>query len=292
MRNIFLFIRRYLAFFVFVFLQLVALWMLFKYNRVHRAVGMGVANEITGSINTQIDKVDDYFHQGQENIRVKRMNDSLINLLSSNFSFTDTSQIARTDSVQINDTTKGERRYLWRGAKVVYNTVNSEKNFLQIDRGSRYGIKDNMAVLNSDGAVVGQVVNVSENFAAVMSLLHIQNSVSAALKRTGESGRIVWDGKDPRFLLLEGISRSVPVKTGDTVITSRFSYNYPPGYMIGTIADIKNDAATGFFILKVRTAANFSTIQQVFIVENLQREEQMQLQKETEKKIDQQNRNR
>ena len=292
MRNIFLFIRRYIAFFVFVFLQLVALWMLFKYNRVHRAAGMGVANEITGTVNTQIDKVDDYFHQGQENIRVKRMNDSLINLLSSNFTFPDTSAAVRTDSVQVNDTTKGVRRFLWRGAKVVYNTVNFEKNYLQIDRGSKYGIKDNMAVLNSDGAVVGQVINVSDNFASIMSLLHIQNSVSAVLKTTGESGRIVWDGKDPRFLLLEGISRSVPVKKGDTVVTSPFSYNYPPGYMIGTIADIQNDASTGFFVLKVRTAANFSTIQQVFIVENLQREEQMQLQKETEKKIDQQNRNR
>lgn len=292
MRNIFLFIRRYLAFFVFVFLQLIALWMLFKYNRVHRAAGMGVANEITGTVNTQIDKVDDYFHQGQENIRVKRMNDSLINLLRSNFSFPDTSQTLRTDSIAINDTTKGVRRYLWRGAKVVYNTVNFEKNYLQLDKGSTYGIKDNMAVLNSDGAVVGQVVNVSANFAAVMSLLHIQNSVSAALKRTGESGRVVWDGKDPRFLLLEGISRSVPAKVGDTVVTSRFSYNYPPGYIIGTIADIQNDPATGFFILKVRTAANFSTIQQVFIVENLQREEQLQLQKETERKIDQQKTNR
>jgi len=291
MRNIFLFIRRYIAFFVFVFLQLVALWMLFKYNRVHRAAGMGVANEITGTINTQVDKVDDYFHQGQENLRVKRMNDSLINLLRSNFTFPDTSAAVRTDSVQIDDTTKGVRRYLWRGAKVVYNTVNYEKNYLQIDRGTNYGIKDNMAVLNSDGAVVGQVVNVSPNFASVMSLLHIQNSVSAAL-RSGESGRVVWDAKDPRFLLLEGISRSVPVEKGDTVVTSRFSYNYPPGYIIGTIADIQKDPATGFYILKVKAAANFNTIQQVFVVENLQREEQLQLQKETERKINQQNRNR
>ena len=292
MRNIFLFIRRYVAFFVFVFLQLVALWMLFKYNRVHRAAGMGVANEITGTINTQVDKLDDYFHQGQENVRVHRMNDSLINLLRSNFIFPDTTQTLRNDSVQVTDTTWGVRRYVWRGAKVVYNTVNYEKNYLQIDRGSNNGIKDNMAVLSSDGAVVGQVVNVSPNFAAVMSLLHIQNSVSASLKRTGESGRVIWDGNDPRFLRLEGISRSVPAKVGDTVVTSRFSYNFPPGYIIGTIASLDEDPATGFYILKIKTAANFNTIQQVFVVENLQREEQVQLEKDTKKKIDQQNRNR
>ena len=58
--------------------------------------------------------------------------------------------------------------------------------------------------------------------------------------------------------------------------------------MIGTVAEISSDPATGFYNLKVKTAINFSSIQQVFIVENLQRDEQLQLQKETERKIDQQ----
>jgi len=292
MRNIFLFIRRHFPLMVFVLLQAVCFWMLFKFNRVHRAAGLGVASEVTGRINKQVDKLDDYFHQGQENLRVHRMNDSLMNLLPSNFSFPDTSIQQHIDSVQVNDTTKGVRRYYWRPAKVVYNTVISEKNYLQIDRGGNYGIKDNMAVLNSDGSVVGQVVNVSNNFSAVMSLLHIQNSVSASLKRGGESGRITWDGKDPRFVSLEGVARSVDVKKGDTVLTSRFSYNFPAGYIIGTISDIKTDPATGFHILKVKTATNFNTIQQVFVVENLQREEQLQLEKETQKKIEQQRGNR
>ncbi|HVE61792.1 MAG TPA: hypothetical protein VNA26_08230, partial [Chitinophagaceae bacterium] len=81
MRNIFLFIRRYFVFLLFLVLQGFALWMLFKYNRFHRASFLGVASEITGSINKQVDKVDDYFHLREENKRVHRMNDSLLNLL-------------------------------------------------------------------------------------------------------------------------------------------------------------------------------------------------------------------
>lgn len=65
MRNIFLFIRRYITFLSFLVLQVLALLMLFKFNRIHHAVGLGVANEITGRINTQVDKLDDYFHQGE-----------------------------------------------------------------------------------------------------------------------------------------------------------------------------------------------------------------------------------
>lgn len=287
MRNIFLFIRRYFTFIAFIVLQIFALWMLFKFNRVHHAVGLGVASEVTGIVNKQVDRLDDYFHQGEENKRVHHMNDSLINLLRSNFSFPDTTIRQVTDSVMV-DTVKGVRRYIWREAKVVYNTINSDKNYLQINRGTKYGIKDNMAVLNSDGAAVGVVVNVSPNFSEVMSLLHIQNSVSAALKKTGDAGRVEWDGKDPHFLFLRGISKSVEVKVGDTVLTSKYSYNFPPDKIIGTIANVSSDPATGFYLLKIKTAVNFSNIQQVFVVENLQRDEQLQLEKDTEKKIEQQ----
>ena len=287
MLNIIAFLRRYFTFFLFVVLQIVSLLMLFNYNRYHRAVFLGVASELTGSVNTQVDKLDDYFHQGEENKRVHRMNDSLMNLLKSNFDFPDTGQKAVVDTLRF-DSTTAIRRYIWRDAKVVYNTVNSEQNYLQLNRGSKYGIRDEMAVLSSDGAVVGVVVNVSPNFSQVMSLLHVQSSVSAAHQRSGTLGRIEWDGKNPRVLLFKGIPRSVDVKVGDSVVTSRYSYNFPPNYLIGRIARITSDPATGFYMLQVQAAVNFSTIQQVFVVENLLREEQLKLSKDTETKMEQQ----
>jgi len=287
MRNILLFIRRYFTFVAFLVLQFIALWMLFNYNRFHRTVGLGVANQFTGTINKQVDRLDDYFHQGEENKRVHRTNDSLLNLLKNNFYYPDTIKRTVTDTVMI-DSVRGVRRYYWLDAKVVYNTVNFDKNYLQLDRGSKYGIKDNMAVLSSEGYVVGVVVNVSPNFSQVMGLLHVQSSVSASLKNAGESGRVEWDGKDPKIIILEGIPKNIPVKIGDTVVTSKYSYNFPPEKIIGTVSGIANDPATGFYLLRVRPAVNFSSVQQVFVVENLQREEQEQLEKDTEKKIDQQ----
>ena len=126
MRNIFLFIRRYFTFIAFVVLQIISLWMLFNYNRFHRAVGMGAASQFTGAVNKQVDRLDDYFHQGEENKRVHRMNDSLINLLQSNFTVLDSNQQVVADTVLV-DSTKTVRRYYWRDAKVIYNTVNFEK---------------------------------------------------------------------------------------------------------------------------------------------------------------------
>lgn len=285
MRNIFLFIRRYFTFFIFLILQGVALWFLFNYNRFHRAKFLGVANEMTGRINIQYNKVEDYFTLKEENKRLHKFNDSLLNLLPQSFMHRDTNLLYAQDSIPY-DTLGNYRRYILRPATVVYNTVNAQKNYIQLNRGSRHGIRDNMAVISSDGSAIGVVIGVSPNFCQVMSLLHVQSSVSASLKRSGDFGTIEWDGKDPRYVILKRLPKSIEIKTGDTVLTSKVSFNFPPGYMIGTIAEVKLDNTTGMYLLKVRTAANFYNLQQVHVVENVERPEQVALFEETKRKID------
>jgi rod shape-determining protein MreC len=285
MRNIFLFIRRYFTFIAFLLLQVVSLFFLFNYNRFHRAKFLGIANEITGRINTQYNKVEDYFALKEENRHLHKFNDSLLNLLPGNFMQRDTGMQLLKDSVPY-DTAGHYRRYFLRDAVVIYNTVNAPKNYLQLNRGSNQGIKDNMAVISSDGSAVGVVVNVSPNFCEVMSLLHVQNTISASLKKSGEFGIVEWDGKDPRYLLLKKLTKTAEVKIGDTVLTSPYSYNIPPGYMVGTVADVKVDNTSGTYLLKLKTAANFYNLQQVHVIENVERDEQVTLFEDTRKKIE------
>lgn len=284
MRNIFLFIRRYSTFFTFLVLQVVSLWFLFNYNRFHRAKFLGVANEMTGRINSQYNKVEDYFNLKEENRRLHRFNDSLLNLVPRNFMKRD-SGTQMIDSIPY-DTAGHYRRYLSRPATVVYNTVTAQKNYIQINRGSAQGIKDNMAVVSSDGSAVGVVVYVSPNFSQVMSLLHVQSKVSISLKRSGDFGTVEWNGKDPRYLQIKRIPKTVAISLGDTVLTSTVSFNFPPGYMVGTIADINLDNTSGMYLLKVKPAANFYNLQQVHVIENLEYDEQTRLNAETKKKIE------
>jgi len=285
LRNVFLFIRRYFTFLFFLALQVVALWFLFTYNRFHRAVGLGIANEITGWSNSKYANVDQWFHLKEENARIHRMNDSLLNLLKADYAMPDSTKREVIDTTRY-DTLPGFRRYYYYPARVVDNSVNSERNYVQINRGSNQGMKDNMAVISSDGSAIGVVVNVSPNFSQVMSLLHVQNKVNASLKKSGEFGTIEWDGKDPRFVTLRNLPKSIEVKKGDTVVTSMYSYNFPPGYIIGTVADFVADNSTTFYVLKVKTAANFYNLQQVFVIENLQRDEQIKLAADTKKRIE------
>ena len=262
-----------------------ALWFLFTYNRFHRAKGLGIANEVTGWFNTRYNTLEDFFKMKEENRRVHKLNDSLMNQLPVYFSEKDTSTHLLADSIPY-DTLGHYRHYIQREAQVVYNTVNAEKNYIQVNKGSKDGIRDDMGVLSSDGSLIGKVINVSPNFSVVMSLLHIQNKVNVLVKKTKSSGTIEWDAKDPIFLILKNIPVSDSIVIGDTIITGTYSLSIPPDKIVGTVAEINRDKATNFFILKIRTAANFADLQQVFIIENLQYDEQEKLLKETQKTVD------
>jgi rod shape-determining protein MreC len=285
MRNIFLFIRRFFTLFVFLILQAVALWFLFTYNKFHKAKGLGVANEITGWFSTRYNTVEDFFTMKEENRRLLKMNDSLLNLLSSNFVQVDTTVAITKDSIPI-DTTGTLRQYAWREAQVLYNTINSDKNYVQVNRGSNHGIRDNMGVFSSDGGLVGQIVNVSPNFSQVMSLLHVQNKVNVLVRKSGSSGTLYWDGKDPRFLNLKDIPKSDSLVKGDTIVTGKYSLSFPPGHLVGTVAEIIPDQSTNFYVLKIRPAAHFQNLQHVMIVENVFYDDQTKLLKETKTKVD------
>lgn len=284
MRNIFVFIRRYIVFLLFIALQAISLWFLFTYNRSHRAKGLGVANEVTGWFNTRYNTVEDFFRMKEENKRLHRLNDSLRNLQAYNFARYDTTSGYFRDSIPF-DSTGSRRLFTWKPAQVVYNTVNAEKNYLQINKGSAQGIKDDMGVFSSNGGLVGKVINVSANFSQVMTLLHVQNNVNVLLKKTGSAGRLSWDAEGPGVLLLNGIPKSDSVLVGDTITTGKFSKSYPAGMLVGRVSSIVKDPSTNFLVLHIKPIANLATLQQVSVVENVQYEEMQQLDRDTQRKI-------
>lgn len=285
MRNVFLFLRRFSVFIAFIILQIISLYFLFSYNKFHRARGLGIAGGITSYFNGKYKSVDDFFKMKEENKRIHAMNDSLMNLLNQNFVSLDSLGVVKTDSAKI-DTTGKARQFYWRNAQVLYSTVNSDKNYLQINKGSASGIKEDMGVLASNGGLVGKVVNVGTNFSQVMTLLHVINKLSVQMKRTGTSGMLSWDGKTPLELTLNGIPKTDSIRRGDTVLTGNYSLSYPAGQIVGTVARVLKDGATNFLILKVRPTADFGSLQHVFVVENLHYSEQKALDEGTKRLIE------
>lgn len=261
----------------------ISLFMLFNYNRYHHAVYSAAAGEVTGRISKQFNDVEYYFRLKKTNDSLVKANEILYNKLKQDFEMPDTVSNLAIDTIKV-DTLLKQRKYLYMPAKVVGNSVSQVNNYLQLHRGSQQGITPDLAVTDINNSVVGTVIDVSNNYAVVMSLLHRQSNISAKLKKTGETGSIVWDGIEPNVVVLKDIPKEVKITKGDSIITSGFSDKFPYGLLIGTVKEILSDKTTGAYSIKVKTAANFYTLQYVYIINNLQKQEPQQLLKDVRKR--------
>jgi len=131
--------------------------------------------------------------------------------------------------------------------------------------------------------IVGRVVNVSNNFATVMSVLSRQFRVDAKLIKSGERGIVGWDGESTQYVQMRNVPKSTEVKRGDTVMTSELSSIFPANIMVGTVDTFQTDPSSNFYTLKLKTSTNFSTVQYVYVVQNSQLEEQKLLEAATKK---------
>jgi rod shape-determining protein MreC len=281
LKNIFLFIRRYLTFFSFLLLQVLAIIMLSNASKTHQTYFAGFSNEFTGGINKQYSVFRDYFGLKQTNAALALENARLRNLLATNYVTPENSKQHITDTL-LKDTLGRYRKYTWLPAKVVSNSYTLQANFIMVERGSSQGVAKGMAVMGPQG-IVGVVVEVGPNFSKIMSLLHRNSKVSAMLKKDNSAGTIEWDGIDPGHLTLRNVTKGAKVAKGDTVLTSNYSANFPSQLMIGTVDEISSESASNFYTLKIKTATNFFNIQYVYLIENFRYAEQVQLENNTPK---------
>jgi len=238
---------------------------------------MNVAGEFTGRISQRFNNIQYYFQLKSTNDSLVKQNTHLLNLLRQNYERADTATHFFTDSLRV-DSLLTIQRFKYYDAKIVGSFVSTQNNYLTIHRGSNQGLPKNKewGVISANG-IAGRVVSVGENFSVVMSVLNRQFKVNSMLKKGGETGPVSWDGDNPQYLRLINIPKSAKVAKGDTVLTSNVSDIYPPGIMVGTIAEIIDDKSSNFYILKLKTATNFSNLQYVYVLEDLQREERQKI---------------
>ena len=109
------------------------------------------------------------------------------------------------DTVQT-DSISEIRKYTWLGAKVVGSTMNTQVNFITIHRGSLQDVRPNMGVMSPQG-IVGTVVNVSDNYASVMTLVTPAIQSSGKIKEWRRTRNLEWDGVSPMLCNTEGYSQ-------------------------------------------------------------------------------------
>ena len=271
MRNIFLFIRRYFNLLLFLFLQVFSIYLIVHYSRYHNAIFSSASNQLTGKVNKQFSRVEYYFQLKKTNDSLVKANAKLYNKLKADFELPDTTAKVFIDSLKV-DSIEGYRKYRYYPAKVVYNSVAAQNNYLVLSRGLAQQVKIGMGVIDPNSGVVGVITDVSKDFAVVMSLLHKDSRISGKLLKGGETGTLNWDGKTPNIISLTGIAKSAKLAKGDTIISSGFSTSFPRGMMVGSVLEAIPEKSSSNYLIKFRSAANFYNLEYVYVIENRQAE--------------------
>jgi rod shape-determining protein MreC len=268
MRNLWLFISKYNAFFLLVIFFTISLILLINNNSYQRASVWNSSNQVVGTAYERINEFSSYLVLGKTNDSLAAENARLRNLLKSSYYDDSIKQVTVNDSVL-------KQQYTYTVARVINNSVHQKNNYLTINRGSKHGIKKGMGVIASSG-VVGIVLNVSENFSTVRSLLHTETKISASVD--GNIGSLVWgEGNyDSRFALLKDIQSHLTIKKGARVITSEFSL-FPPGTNIGYVSESDTRDGNSALNIQVKLDTDFAKLQYVYVIINLLSEEQLNL---------------
>lgn len=259
MQRILLFLYRLRAFLLFVCLEAIAIWLIVSYNSPQGAVFFNSSNQITGRLLTFRDNFTEYFYLASANDALAEKNAALIQELQY--------YKQPADSINFQLDSVLQRQYEFRSAKVINNSIHLNQNQLTLNRGKKHGIKEGMGVFNEEG-IIGRVKGVSENFAAVISLLHTELLVSSKIKRTDVFGSAKWDGNDPSKAKLLYVPRHVNIEKGDSIVTSGYNAVFPEGINIGTVEEVSLGTETNYLDITIKLAADFSKLTYVYLVED------------------------
>ena len=265
------FLFKYRAFIVFLFLEVLCIWMIVGNNDYQRTAFINGASGFIGSVNKTSRNIGDYFELSRVNEELATENARLRALLLSQMASEVT--LDSTEQVSIVADTTDTVQYVLRQAEIVQNSIRNANNFFMINKGSRDSIKPNMGVMNSFG-VVGKIRSVSERYAEGVSVLNTKNPVSVKHVPSGRVGTLQWGGTNPKVSDLFYITPDVTVQEGDTIVTSSYNAIFPKEVMVGTVASVTEDANKTYLQIKVKLSVDYGKLSYVYIIENLHKAEQ------------------
>lgn len=274
MQNLIAFLTKNFHWLLFLFLELICVVLLFRYNSYQGSVWVSSANAIVGKVYEWQSGIEQFFSLEERARQLTDENISLERQLSH----------ARQELLELKGDTSvvdsimqdviGELHLL--PAKVVSNSLRRPDNLLTVDRGRSDGVLPDMGVVSGTG-LVGVVYMAGQHYSVVMPLLNVHSRVSCAIRNHGYFGYMAWDGSSATDAFMEDVPRHAQFNTGEWVETSGYSDIFPPGITIGKITAIGNSADGLSYRLRVKLNTDFSTLREVSIITDDTFPERLQL---------------
>ncbi len=138
---------------------------------------------------------------------------------------------------------------------------------VQIDIGSREGVRPEMTVVTSEG-LVGRITSVSFTTSQVTLIGNPDCKVSAIIENSRETGIITGRASpiDSSLVTLSFLPGGIALKAGQRVFTSGDGRIFPKGIVIGQVAEDSRQVELGYCEARVKLATGIGSLEEVWVL--------------------------
>lgn len=149
-------------------------------------------------------------------------------------------------------------------ANVIGQDPNNLIQFINIDKGSSDGIKNNQPVIIANNFLIGRVSEVQSHSAKVILITDARSKVNAQIQGADANG--IVKGEHNLGLMMEMIPQDKIIQRGDKVVTSGVGGDMPVGLYIGEVEEVKTTDNELFQTARIKTQADFKSLKIIFVI--------------------------
>lgn len=166
-------------------------------------------------------------------------------------------------------------------AEVIGREADNWYEKLTINKGSKDGISENMAVVDQNG-LVGKIINVTDNTSEVQMMIDSGASLGGMLQKSSIEGVLQGIGGGKGLITMTKLPYNADIQLNDVVVTSGVGGVFPAGLLVGTVVKVNTSADGLSKEAIIEPYCNFDDIQFVLVIHQLSEEELAAQQKKNE----------
>jgi rod shape-determining protein MreC len=213
---------------------------------------------VVGAVQEKIGFIPNYFSLRKENTILRERN---VNL-AAEVSLLRESRLANIRLRKLLEL-KERSQFRYVAANIIGKNHQPLRTTVTLDVGEEDGVRYNMPIV-TDAGLAGRIVATGSHYSIGQLMQHKDFRASVMIERDRVDCILHWGGGE--LFQLKNVPRTADVKVGDAVVTSGFSTIFPPGIKVGVVALAALKQNAMFQSVEVAPAADFSRLEEVFVV--------------------------